>query len=109
MPAPANDLCANAIVISSLPYTSASIDKTLATESGGDPTFSVAGTGTIAGGAAVFNTTFWTYTPGSNQRVRFSCSNSSVALGVFTGSCGSLTEIASWTDGVTLELTSGTA
>jgi len=108
MPAPANDLCANATAISSLPYSVSANDNTSATESVGDPLFSVAGSGTLAGAAAVYKTQFWTYTPGSNQTVQLTCTQPLVMLGFFTGSCGSLTEVASWNSSLTVNLTSGT-
>lgn len=107
MPAPANDLCASATVIGSLPYSESGVDNTLATESGDDPLVVDAGTGTLAGAATLFKTQFWKYTPGSNQRIHISAPTFGVSIGVFTGSCGALVEVASYGEDITLDLIGG--
>lgn len=78
--APANDACADAISITSVPYVSSTIDTTTSTD-------------TERG-------VWWTYTPSSTGRVFASTmgSNYSVRLDVFTGGCGGLTPVVGpWT------------
>lgn len=107
MPVPANDLCANATVIASLPHSETGLNNTDATTTAGENVV-VAGTGTLAGAAQLYRSMWWQYTPGSNQRVKFASNNNNHAIGVFTGACGSLVEVASWGPMVTLDLTAGT-
>lgn len=109
MPAPANDLCAAATVIASLPYAVSGVDNTSATESVDDPTLVWAGDGTAAGAAAIFKTTFYRYTPAATQTVRLTCNQNGIDFGVYTGACGALVEVASFRRQLTIELQGGTA
>jgi hypothetical protein len=91
MPAPINDLCANAKVISSLPYTDSALDTTSATKSVDDPSNSDAG-------EVPFNSVWYVWTaPTSDEYVfRTSGSDYDTTLGIYTGACGGpFTEIAS--------------
>ncbi len=91
MPAPVNDLCANAKTIASLPYTDAALDTTAATQSGDDPTNSAAG-------EVPFNSVWYVWTAPSTADVVFktSGSNYDTTLGIYTGACGGpFTEVAS--------------
>jgi len=88
--APANDDCAGAFAISSLPY-SLNQNTRLATVNPSDPVLTCADGG---GGKTVW----FTYTPASTSVVRISTLGSTpsdydIALAVFTGACGSLVEV----------------
>ncbi len=94
---PANDSCAGAVTIASLPFTY-SQNSRLATADPTDPILACADSG---GGKTVW----FTYTPGATQYVRFSTVGSTpadydVALGLFTGSCGSLVEVSCADDSI---------
>jgi len=89
--APANDECAGATAIGSLPF-SASQNTRLATPNASDPALACADGG---GGKSVW----FVYTPAASQFVTFSTVGSTpadydVAMGVFTGTCGNLTVVA---------------
>jgi len=86
--APANDECAGAIAVSSMPFTY-SQNTRLATPNVNDPNLSCADGG---GGKTVW----FTFTPDSTRFYSISSKNSTpttydVAFGLFTGTCGSLT------------------
>ncbi len=88
--APANDECAGAFVVSALPYTN-SQDTRLATPNPTDPILMCADSG---GG----NTVWYTYTADSTRYIKFSTSGSTpstydVAMALYTGTCGSLTQV----------------
>lgn len=106
MPAPPNDLCANALVVAALPYTDTQ-DIFGATVSAGDPVNS-------ANGAVAAHNIWYVWTAPSNMSVvadlqgsqKFSLGPSTgvsfLVMGVFTGSCGGAwTEIASKADSYT--------
>ena len=87
---PANDECATATTVGPLPYTD-NLNTTLATVGANDPVLSCADGG---GGKTVW----YTFTPAQNVYVKVSTVGSSpddydTALGIFTGTCGALTEI----------------
>ena len=87
---PANDECASAFAISSLPY-SLNQNTRLATANPGDPVLTCADGG---GGKTVW----FTYIPDSTRVVKISTLGSTpsdydIALAVFTGACGSLVEV----------------
>jgi hypothetical protein len=108
MPPPANDLCSAATVIASLPHSETGLSSVDATTTAGE-TSAWAGDGSIAGATQMHRTMWWEYTPGSNQRVRFSITSATaLAVAVYTGSCGALTEVASNRSFLTLDLTAGT-
>lgn len=107
MPAPANDTCAAAEVIGSLPYT-ASLDNTDATSAGDDPDLIAVGDGSEAGATPSFRTMWYSYTPADTSTVRFTVTDSDVIIGVCRGSCGSLTEVASFPGNLTLRLLANT-
>jgi hypothetical protein len=86
--APPNDECATALVIGSLPYTDTQNTR-LASANPGDPDLPCADGG---GGKTVW----YTYSPPTNQYVKFSTAGSTpadydIAMGLFTGSCSNLT------------------
>jgi hypothetical protein len=87
---PANDECAGAVAVSALPF-SHSQDTRLATPNVTDPYLFCADSG---GGKSVW----FSYTADSTQFVKFTTANSTpttydVAMGLYTGSCGSLVEV----------------
>src|SRR5713101_7163553 len=89
--APANDECTGATVVTSLPYNT-SQDTRLATPNGADPALPCAQGG---GGKSVW----FQYVADSTRQVTFSSEGSQPndydpAMGLFTGSCGSLTLVA---------------
>ncbi|KAF0138709.1 MAG: hypothetical protein FD122_3724, partial [Stygiobacter sp.] len=90
--APANDECSGATVISALPYNAAQNTR-LATANVNDPNPSCNDTNAL--GKAVW----YKYTPTTNQGVYFSTIGSTptadfdVILSLWTGTCGSLTEV----------------
>ena len=86
-----NDSCAGAVVVDTLPFNY-SQDTRLATPDPTDPILACADSG---GGKSVW----FVYTADSTRYVKFSTENSTpadydVAMGIFTGSCGSLVEVA---------------
>jgi hypothetical protein len=90
MPAPANDLCSNATVIASLPFSD-TIDTTAATVSGDDPSNSDFG-------GVPSNSAWYAWTAPSTDPVVLDTTGSDydTVLAVYTGSCGGpFTEIAS--------------
>lgn len=108
MPAPANDLCAAATVIASLPHAETGLDSTDATTTVGENS-AWAGDGTIAGAAQLFRTMWWEYTPAIDERVHFELTTATtLAVAVYTGSCGALVEVASYKWKLTLDLIGGT-
>jgi hypothetical protein len=84
--APANDLCANATVISSLPYSD-SVDMVSATASVDDPVES------FFWGDVLDQTIFYKFTPAADDTITIdlSASDCDIIVAVYsTGSCGSL-------------------
>ncbi|MGB2957534.1 MAG: FlgD immunoglobulin-like domain containing protein [Bacteroidota bacterium] len=86
--APPNDECSTALVIDSLPYADAQNTR-LASANPTDPPLPCADGG---GGKTVW----YAYTPATTQLVKFSTEGSApedydIAMGLFTGTCGSLT------------------
>lgn len=95
MSVPANDLCVNAAVISSLPFTD-TLDTTSATTSGDDP---------VAAAATSGHTVFYKWTAPWTGRVDVNTigSDYDTVLSVWTGSCGALTEVidpTGWSDDI---------
>jgi len=87
---PVNDSCAGAVTVGALPYNY-SQNTRLATPDVTDPILACADSG---GG----NTVWFVYTADSTRYVKFSTANSTpadydIAMGLFTGSCGSLVEV----------------
>jgi hypothetical protein len=87
---PANDSCAGAVVISSLPF-SHSQNTRLANPNAGDPVLACADSG---GGKTVW----FKYTPASTGYILFSTTKSTpvdydIALGLYTGVCGALVQV----------------
>ncbi len=108
MPAPANDLCVNAIVIPALPYTLAGVDLTSATESLDDPKPGVAGSGIVnPGDTAIFQTIWYQWACGSSGPVKVT-TTAGIVCGIFTGSCGSFTEVLSWDTALVFPAVAGT-
>jgi hypothetical protein len=97
---PPNDDCATPAVISSLPFND-SIDTTLATTAGSDPLQSC----TFGGAAQNSNSVWYQYTPASNTVIDISTCGSDydTVLSVYTGSCGSLTEVGCNDDSCSLK------
>lgn len=105
---PANDECVNANVILSSappdPYTD-TVDGTSATSNGSDPQLSC---NSNDGGQTVW----WEYTPDTTGNVNITTAGSltsgggelDTAHGAFTGSCGSLTQVACVDSGLTDDL-----
>lgn len=94
MPAPANDTCATATVISSLPYSLTAFDMSGATPTAApnatDPTPSVVTS------SHNFRTVWWEFTPGSTGNYLVTAEGDyDAVLSVWTGACGSLTEVDS--------------
>lgn len=88
--APANDECAGAITVGSLPYTNTQNTR-LATPNVADPILLCADSGHG-------KTVWYQYTADSTTYVSFSTSGSTpttydVALGLYTGTCGALVEV----------------
>ena len=85
---PSNDDCSGATVITSIPFTD-NVNTTTATPDG--PSLSCNGNGNQTDG----NSVWYVWTPQDNVTVQISTfgSDYDVALGVFTGECGSLEEI----------------
>jgi len=87
---PANDSCAGAVVVDTLPYTY-SQNTRLATPDPADPILACADSG---GGKSVW----FIYTADSTRYLRFSTARSTpadydVAMGLYTGVCGDLVEV----------------
>ena len=98
---PANDECATAITVGPLPFTD-SVNTTTAVVNPNDPVLACADGG---GGKTVW----YKFTPTNNTTVRVSTLGSTpddydTVLGVFTGSCGDLTEILCTDDLVSGEI-----
>lgn len=110
MSAPANDLCVNATVIASLPYSVTGVDNTDATVSVDDPVMIAAGDGSVGGATTLFKTVWYRYTPATTQVVRITATpatGNDLGFGVFTGSCGAFTELVSFFRAATIQLTGG--
>lgn len=111
---PANDECTGATKIMSLPFTDM-VNTTTATSNPADPSLSCNGNGMQTDG----NTVWYVWTPRRNITVRISTDGSTepdgdpldTAHGVFTGTCGDLTEVAcvdvGLTDNLFFEATGG--
>jgi hypothetical protein len=111
---PANDECAGATVIPSIPFTD-SVDTTTATSNPADPSLSCNGSGAQTDG----NTVWYAWTPAADITVNISTDGSTrpdgtpldTAHGVFTGTCAALTEVAcvdvGLTDNLVFEATAG--
>ena len=86
---PSNDDCSNATVITSIPFTD-NVNTENATPDG--PSLSCNGNGNQTDG----NSVWYVWTPEDDVTVQISSfgSDYDVALGVFTGECGSLEEVA---------------
>ncbi len=87
---PVNDSCTGAVVVDTLPFNY-SQNTRLATPDPTDPILACADSG---GGKSVW----FVYTADSTRYVKFSTENSTpndydIAMGLFTGSCGSLVEV----------------
>jgi len=94
---PANDSCAGAVVISAVPFSYAQNTR-LATPDPADPVLLCADSG---GGKTVW----FVYTADSTRTVMFSTTRSSpadydIAMGLYTGSCGSLVEVECTDDSI---------
>jgi hypothetical protein len=104
----ANDECVTATVISSLPFTD-NVNTTLATNNPADPRFGCNFDGNQTDG----NTVWYVWTPPTDITVRISTEGSTkpggdpldTVHGVFTGTCGALTEVACVDFGLTDILT----
>jgi hypothetical protein len=104
---PANDECAGATLVSSIPFTD-SVDTTTATSNPADPSLSCNGNGAQTDG----NTVWYAWTPAQDITVNISTVGSTrptgspldTAHGVFTGSCGNLTQVACVDVGLTDDL-----
>ncbi len=109
-PPPANDTCAGATVIATLPFNDG-LNLGFANHESTDNSASV----TAGGGLG--RDVFYAFTPTTTGDYRYACGGTAgtvdVGIGIFTGACGSLTEIAAVDDfnAETLftTLTSGTA
>jgi|GEM_PF-6867533 len=94
---PSNDECTGATVITSIPFTD-NVNTTTATSNPADPSLSCNGSGAKTDG----NTVWYVWTPPADITVNISTDGSTAAgggpldtaHGVFTGSCGALTEVA---------------
>jgi len=88
---PANDACADAIVITELPYSSPYIDNTSSADTN--------------------RAVWWTWTPTENARVFFNTwgGNTAVSLDAFQGGCGALTPVASGDSGSSRDAWVGTS
>ena len=94
---PANDECVNATMVPSIPFTD-SVDTTTATSNPADPSLGCNGNGAQTDG----NTVWYVWTPDEDITVNISTAGSTqadggpldTAHGVFTGTCGDLTQVA---------------
>jgi hypothetical protein len=85
-PPPANDSCAGAVAVTSLPFASGAISV-----GGATPDANLS----CNTGSAVNNGIWFSYTPATNCSLRVSETGSLNAVGgVYTGTCGSLSEVA---------------
>ncbi|MGB2984943.1 MAG: hypothetical protein WBE26_03590, partial [Phycisphaerae bacterium] len=91
-PVPPNDSCYYATVITSTPYNPLLLNTESATSSTSDPYQSCSSGGSNKNS----NTVWYRYTPPCNGTINVSTcgSNYNTVLSVYTGSCGSFTEIA---------------
>jgi hypothetical protein len=108
---PANDECSGATVVGPIPYTD-TVDTTTATNNPSDPLLS-------CNGGNDGNTVWYVWTPDEDITVNISTEGSTepggdpldTAHGVFTGTCGSLTQVAcvdiGLTDDLIFEATAG--
>ncbi|MGH9461116.1 MAG: hypothetical protein ACRD1X_07845, partial [Vicinamibacteria bacterium] len=104
---PANDECVGATVIPSIPFTDM-VDTTTATNNPADPILSCNAGGQFNDG----NTVWYVWTPPEDISVNISTDGSTepdgdpldTAHGVFTGTCGKLTEVACVDIGLTDDL-----
>lgn len=87
MPPPINDNCSSATNVVSLPHTITALDISGATVEGSEPT--------PTGESSVFNSVWYTYTPASTAWLHFdpTASDFTVHAAVYTGSCGTFTEV----------------
>lgn len=101
--APANDDCANATALGGTVPQQVSVNNEWATEEAGDPQTTYAFWYT-------FGTVWYTFTPSITGSYIFDLSDSDVAniVGIFTGSCGSLTEVDSGENILSVALTAST-
>jgi hypothetical protein len=112
---PPNDECAGATVIPGIPYTD-TVDTTTATSNPADPSLGCNGSGAQTDG----NTVWYVWTPAEDITINISTDGSTepdgdpldTAHGVYTGSCGALTEVAcvdiGLTDNLVFEAEGGT-
>lgn len=108
MAAPANDLCANATVIASLPYSAAAIDISQATESADDPNPGFIGsTGGVPGDTPFLKTTWYVWTCPASQTVQIATTDR-MGIYVGVGTCGAFTEVASYQPQLTFAAVAGT-
>ncbi len=101
-PAPSNDLCANASSISSFPYTSGVVSNNCATNDAPP-------TGSSSCGAHD-NNVWYKFTGTGNQIMISTCNvatNFDTEIHLYTGSCGSMTEIACSDDVIDVGCSSG--
>jgi hypothetical protein len=91
--APGNDDINNAVSISSLPYTSPSLDISTASEAGSDPQYSPACYDSPETNYKPYRTVWYTYTASQTavMRVETTASDYDTVLAVWHGSPGSLT------------------
>lgn len=111
---PPNDECVTATVVTSIPFTH-TVDTTTATSNPADPSLSCNGNGAQTDG----NTVWYVWTPPADTVVNISTDGSTepdgdpldTAHGVFTGTCGNLTQVAcvdiGLTDNLVFEATGG--
>ncbi|RMI17384.1 MAG: T9SS C-terminal target domain-containing protein [Calditrichaeota bacterium] len=94
---PSNDACSTATAITALPFAD-NVDATTATP---DPTDPVLSCGMGGGG----NTVWYVFTPAASMTVSVSTSGSNydTVLGLLTGTCGALTEVACNDDAIGLQ------
>jgi hypothetical protein len=88
---PSNDECVNATVITSIPFTDI-VDATTATSNPADPSLGCNWDGARTDG----NTVWYVWTPTDNVHVQISTfgSDYDTVLGVYTGDCENLVEVA---------------
>jgi len=104
---PANDECTGATAVTSIPFTD-SVDTTTATSNPDDPSLGCNGSGSQTDG----NTVWYVWTPDEDITVNISTAGSTTpgggeldtAHGVFTGTCGDLTQVACVDVGLTDDL-----
>jgi hypothetical protein len=98
---PANDLCSGAIVVASDPYTNN--QSTLGATSAGDPLPTCM--------SDFANGVWYQYTPPATGQMEVDTAGSDfpTGLAIYTGACGSLTQVACSENSVTMAATGGTA